>query len=293
MIRLFNRFELKYLLHVNKAEAIMRDLALHTERDEHDGPDGYRIASLYYDSPELDFFWDKIEGIKFRRKVRIRVYPQQGYENVTQAMVEIKQRMNKTVQKRRLILPLDDAYELCKGKLDLSSQLDPLDQTVASEVAYLVQAKHLKPTCLIEYTRRAFVGTKYNPGLRITFDTQLKCRIKDLELRHNSVNRYFLPPDWCIMEVKVNDTVPDWVSSLLIHHNCELHRVSKYCAGLAMAKNIQVTHLAVSPHSNIDTPVQVTQDLSGVFPKITRSLSSKPLTDHLATDWQQSYGIQG
>lgn len=274
MIRLFNRFELKYLMPVSKAWDIIKDLEGQTEPDAHAGPDGYRIGSLYYDSPDYDFFWDKIEGLRFRRKIRIRVYPRDGrYEDVTVAMVEIKQRTNKTVQKRRLQLPLQEAFDLCAGEL-ARTDLDRTDEAVASEVQYLVQAMHLRPSCLIEYHRRAFVGTRYNPGLRITFDTELKCRVKDLQLEHTAVNRYFLPPDWCIMEVKVDEAVPDWVSSLLIRHNCELHRVSKYCAGLALAKKIQVTHLALSPHPALDSARQL--QLSQSFPKVTAELPPEP-----------------
>lgn len=293
MIRRFNRFELKYILSIQQAEAIMQDLAAQTLPDAHSGPDGYRISSLYYDSPELDFFWDKIEGVKFRRKIRVRIYPQVDKAPET-AMVEIKQRINKTVQKRRLILPLDQAYRLCEESIDLPG-LDAIDETVASEIRYLVQAKHLVPSCIIEYNRKAFVGTAYNPGLRITFDTHLKCRIKDLRLEHDSLNRYFLPPDWVIMEVKVDETVPDWVSSLLISHNCELNRVSKYCAGLAFSKNIQVTHLAISPHANdiahdrlSHEPAAKTQNLAEVFPKTTRELP--PLPRHLPHLPEQFYG---
>lgn len=270
MIRLFNRFELKYLIPATKALDIIADLEGQTLPDAHGGREGYHIGSLYYDSPDYDFFWDKIEGLKFRRKIRIRVYPKDGfYENVSEAMVEIKQRMNKTVQKRRLLLPLQDAFDLCSGEFSHSA-LDATDESVASEVQYLVQAMHLRPSCLIEYHRKAFVGRRYNPGLRITFDTQLKCRTKDLQLSHTAVNRHFLPPDWCVMEVKVDEAVPDWVSSLLIRHNCELHRISKYCAGLALAKKIQVTHLALSPHPELDTARQL--HLSQTFPKVTADL---------------------
>lgn len=277
MIRRFNRFELKYILSVHQAEAIMQDLKSQTLPDTHGGPDGYRISSLYYDSPELDFFWDKIEGVKFRRKIRVRIYPELGKVPEV-AMVEIKQRINKTVQKRRLVLPLQDAYSLCEDHFDTSG-LDPIDESVASEIKYLVQAKHLTPSCIIDYSRKAFVGTNYNPGLRITFDSHLKCRIKDLRLEHDSVNRYFLPPDWVIMEVKVDETVPDWVSSLLISHNCELNRVSKYCAGLAFSKNIQVTHLAISPRANeiaqdrLHETAAKTQQLAPLFP--TRELPNQ------------------
>ncbi|MGV3524738.1 MAG: VTC domain-containing protein [Candidatus Sericytochromatia bacterium] len=247
MIRRFNRFELKYILEMGKANALMRELALLTEPDPHDGNVGYAISSLYYDSPELDFFWAKIEGIKYRRKIRIRVYPGDAPDALAQAMVEIKQRINKTVQKRRLRLPLEEAYQLCKGRME-RLDLDPVDQTVASEIQYLVQAKHLQPTAVIAYFRRAFMGTIYNPGLRITFDTHLKVRTHSLKLENSGAETYFLDPDWCIMEIKVNDTVPDWVSSLLTQYNCQLNRVSKYCAGLAHAKQLHVAPLVHNAH---------------------------------------------
>ncbi len=281
MIRRFNRFELKYLLPVSKAEALIGDLAGRTEPDEHGGFSGYPIRSLYYDSPDLDFFWDKIEGVKFRRKVRLRVYP--STQPILTGMVEIKQRINKTVQKRRLSLPLEAAYHLCEGNLE-HTPADPADARVASEVRYLVQAKHLQPTCMIDYHRRAFVGNEYNPGLRITFDTHLQCRIKGLRVEQTGESRYFLPPDWCILEVKVNETVPDWVSSLLISHNCELNRVSKYCAGVALSKGIQVTHLAVGPSEGV-----IPDDERAIFPRLTQNLILPPSTAPL--EQRHLYGM--
>ena len=103
MIKRFNRYELKYVLPVQKSQQIAEDLRAFTRPDAHGEAEGYRVVSLYYDSPWLDFFWAKIEGIKFRRKVRIRIYPDDLVGG--QAMVEIKQRINRTVQKRRLPMP--------------------------------------------------------------------------------------------------------------------------------------------------------------------------------------------
>lgn len=245
MIRRFNRFELKYILELGKAHQIMRDLAPFIEPDPHGGELGYRVCSLYYDSPDLDFFWAKIEGIKYRRKVRLRIYPPADLSQIEQAMVEIKQRINRSVQKRRLQLTLDQAYLLCQGKYE-DPNLDFLDQQVASEIKYLVQAMHLRPTCIINYHRRAFIGHVYNHGLRITFDTDLTCRTRDLRIESEAENQHFLSPDLCVMEIKVNETVPDWVASLLNSHNCQLHRISKYCTGLAQQYQLPVMPLAHS-----------------------------------------------
>jgi SPX domain protein involved in polyphosphate accumulation len=251
MIKRFNRYELKYIVRIDEVERIIEDLRSMTEPDAHGGLEGYRVVSLYYDSPGLDFFWDKIEGIKFRRKVRLRIYPGEDIEAVEEGMVEIKQRINRTVQKRRLKLPLEEAEQLCAGSLE-RDDLDPLDRQVASEVQYIVQAMHLMPTCITAYRRRAFVGGLYDAGLRITFDVDVGCRVHGLKVNHNTENHLFLPPDWSIMEVKANEAVPDWVTSLLARHGCQLRRVSKYCAGLALGRGLNVMPLAISPVAGME-----------------------------------------
>lgn len=231
MIRRFNRFELKYIIDGAKRDAISRDLAEQMLPDPHGGRDGsYRVTSLYYDSPGVSCFWSKVEGIKYRRKVRIRTYGAYAGED-DRVMVEIKQRINRTVQKRRLVTPLDTAYALCEGNGAALFQ-DPEDSAVAAEVTLLARWLQLGPACVISYLRQAWVGSRYEPGLRLTFDQDLSCRGPEHGLGRGSTARSFLPPDRLIMEVKANDTVPLWVTHLLGRHGCSLHRVSKYCLGL-------------------------------------------------------------
>src|SRR5690349_17441490 len=135
MIRRFNRYELKYVIPIWKARLMLSELKLHAVPDAHAGETGYPLVSLYYDSPELDCFWTKVDGLKYRRKVRIRIYPEADIETTSHGMVEIKQRTNRTVKKRRLKLPLDLAHRLCIGELDLEELrgIDALDHEVASE----------------------------------------------------------------------------------------------------------------------------------------------------------------
>jgi SPX domain protein involved in polyphosphate accumulation len=247
MIRRFNRYELKYVLRTAQCDAIIADLDGLATPDEHGGAQGYRVVSLYYDSPSLDAFWAKIDGIKFRRKLRLRIYSDPDIERTAHGMVEIKQRINRTVQKKRIELPLPLAEQLCAGSLALKD-LDELDQEVASEVQYLVNAMHLQPTAITAYHRRAFVGNRYDSGLRITFDAHLAGRMHALRVNQDAQNHAIAPPEWCVMEVKSNDAVPDWVTSLLARHGCQLQRVSKYCAVVAKLSNLQVSQ-QVFPHS--------------------------------------------
>lgn len=246
MIRRFNRYELKYILPVSQCARIIDELKHQIPPDSHGGERGYPLVSLYYDSPQLDCFWAKIEGIRFRRKVRLRIYPGEDITKVTRGAIEIKQRINKTVQKRRLELPLEQAERLCAGQLDIVG-LDEMDAQVAHEVTYLSRMLSLQPTAITAYWRRAFEGQEENAGVRVTFDTLVAARIHALSVNAPAVNRLILPADYGIMEVKADDRVPEWATSLLARHDCQLNRVSKYCAGVAQLHNLNVLPLALSP----------------------------------------------
>ena len=233
MIKRFNRYELKYLVDARRYRGITKDLAHFMIPDAHGDADGfYRVTSLYYDSPDLSAYWSKLDGLKFRRKLRIRIYPGRDIRRITTGFVEIKQRINRTVQKRRVLLPLDQARSLCSGDV-VPAELDARDAATASEVLYLVRTQHLRPRCVVSYRRQAFMGGRYERGMRLTFDMKLQGRTHALEVNELAKNRYCMPPDWFIMEVKVNERVPNWMVAVLAKHECQLQRVSKYCAVMA------------------------------------------------------------
>jgi hypothetical protein len=236
MIRRFNRYELKYLIPGAVRDAMIPSMLGYMQPDREGGPDGaYAVTSLYYDTFDLSCYRAKIDGINYRRKLRIRRYGAASADRPV--MVEIKQRINRTTQKRRLALPLDRAYALCDGGLDERFE-DPLDQSVAEEVAFLVGARQLGPKCVISYRRRAFVGSSFEPGLRITFDENLRVSDASRGLSDGAARHLFLRPDCAVLEVKSNDVVPLWVSRLLAAHSCTVVRYSKYCAGIARLRGL-------------------------------------------------------
>ncbi|HKO90977.1 MAG TPA: polyphosphate polymerase domain-containing protein [Polyangiaceae bacterium] len=253
MIRRFNRFELKYILPLTQSARLMDELREHISPDRQGAAGGYPVVSLYYDSPDFECFWSKIEGLKYRRKVRLRIYPGQDIRQAENAAVEIKQRINKTVQKRRLSLPLARAEALCEGEFELDG-LDALDSQVAREVLFLRHSLALRPTAITAYQRRAFEGSHENAGLRVTFDTQVAARMHALQVNESAINRLIVPEDWCIVEVKANERVPEWVASLLARHRCQLGRISKYCAGVAQIRNFGVLPLALHPRLPFPVP---------------------------------------
>ncbi len=252
------RYELKYIIRREQQQEILADLLPYVVPDGHgDELGSYTITSLYYDTADFKAYWDKIEGHRFRRKVRLRVYGAGPVTPETACFVEIKQRLNNMVQKKRTLLPYAqatdmDTYDALDNEHGINptgTTEDPAKQAVLQEVQYLYQQLHLQPACIVRYNRIAFNGRDANPDLRITFDTELRSRVHDLSLLSTGFadNSYFLPPLWAIMEIKVNRTAPYWLAQVLRAHGVTAHRFSKYCTGLehCHGQNLR-QHIAVA-----------------------------------------------
>ena len=108
------RYELKYVLTAEQAAAVRADLASYVEPDEHgDAQGAYRITSLYYDTPDYRAYWDKLEGHKVRRKVRVRIYGDTWRMADASCYLEIKHRVNQRMGKRRAQAALCACHRLC------------------------------------------------------------------------------------------------------------------------------------------------------------------------------------
>lgn len=239
IIRSFNRFELKYLIPLKTADAFKKELGAYLVPDHHGDGGSYPLTSLYYDSPDLRFYWEKVEGIKFRRKLRIRVYGELAdLTPETPVFIEIKQRLDRVTQKRRIILPYQAALDLCDHQLD--PQCTAQDRLVVDEIRGMLAQYRLQPASVVSYARQALVGTDYDIGLRVTFDTNLRFAGSHLQLHDTQPEGYLFPPDWTVMEIKVNERIPYWLTELVARHNLRLTRVSKYARSIELIKSMPV-----------------------------------------------------
>ncbi len=237
-IRKFNRFELKYLITLQQAEQFKSALRAYLVPDEYGSSKGrYALTSLYYDSPDLRCYWEKEYGLRFRRKLRIRRY--ETDEPLTEAspvFVEIKQRIDRVTQKRRVVLPYGDALRLCNDR-QLPECTDE-DRATIEEIYVFLWQYNLRPVCLVHYDRQALIGSEYDIGLRVTFDTDLSFQSQCLHLHESCSYLPILPANQVVMEIKVNECVPTWLTGLIADHNLNLVRVSKYCRSIEAARNM-------------------------------------------------------
>ncbi len=217
----FNRWELKYLVHVKTMYQIMDAIKEYCQPDEN-GTDGmYKISSLYYDTGDFKFYHEKADGQKFRQKLRLRKYAADS-EN---SFFEIKQRYNSTVMKKRVKMADEDALKLARGQSEPG--VYKYNQGVIEQIEYLLSVHSLVPKLNVSYMRRAFMG-RYEDDLRVTFDTNLKCSRHNDELNQ----KYMIHPSYAVMEIKADERVPMWLIRVIQKYNLEANRVSKYCLGV-------------------------------------------------------------
>jgi SPX domain protein involved in polyphosphate accumulation len=260
-IRKFNRFELKYLITLQQAERFKTALRAFLSADEHGNNHGrYTLTSLYYDSPDFRCYQEKVDGIKFRRKLRIRRYETgEPLTDASPVFVEIKQRIDRVTQKRRVKLTYPQALRLCNDRQIPDHEAS--DKALIDEIFVFVLQYNLRPVSIVRYDRQAFIGTEYDIGLRVTFDTNLSFQTHQLHLHDQPSGLPMLPPDQVVMEIKVNERIPYWLTEMIAAHNLQMIRVSKYCRSIEAAQNLPGNHwrnpLAESARDVLSTSLSV------------------------------------
>lgn len=227
----FNRYEIKYYLPESSISEFRERVQARMGMDANDNDRSRRITSLYYDSRDLRFYWEKIEGIRFRRKLRIRAYGEpENINDDTTVFVEIKQRVNRVTQKRRIPLTYKEARMLCDERKDPENPA--VQQAFINEVLSLSETADLEPKVITTYHREAFVGVDADLGLRITLDHRVQGRGSDFDLGARADNKFIIPPHISIIEVKANERVPTWFTDLAAELSLDVVRVSKYCKAI-------------------------------------------------------------
>lgn len=115
--------------------------------------------------------------------------------------VEIKQRVNRVTQKRRITLPYGVARQLCDERkmVDHSAK----ENAFIQEVLELVVRLDLQPTAITGYQREALVGRDADTGLRVTFDRRIRGRDRDFHFgTPTPENRFTIPPHMTVMEYR-------------------------------------------------------------------------------------------
>ncbi len=224
----FKRYEKKYLLNQEQYEIIKNHLPEFMKQDEYGK---YPICNLYYDTDHYDLIRRSIEKPVYKEKFRIRSYgvPQDNHN----IYLEIKKKYSDIVYKRRLSMQVARAIAYLNAKFDKEPfadiHLDMFEGNVQilKEIDYFLEFYQPVPKEYIRYDRIAYYGIE-NPNLRLTIDTDIRYREYDLDLRAGEHGENLLKEGQYLMEIKIPDAMPLWMTKLLNEHKIYPTSFSKY-----------------------------------------------------------------
>jgi len=223
-----NRYEVKYFVATARVPELAAEWSGYTRRDPHsEGARGYPIYSVYWDTDDLRFFWEKVEGVKYRRKLRFR-----RYGSSDEVFVEVKQREDRTLHKRRLRWPAERVARVFGtggGGVDWAGAAE---HPVATEVGLMIDRLRLRPRMSVSYRRLALFGA-FDPELRITFDGRIHYHPSHFDIeRPFDAGRYVLDPRITVLEIKYDHRAPLWLTKAICRHGLKMVRMSKYCSAV-------------------------------------------------------------
>ncbi len=211
-IEVFNRYENKYLLDARTTGLLREKLAEHMDLDAFNrNGQTYTIANIYYDTSDSQLIRTSLQKPAFKEKLRLRAYGVPGLDDTV--YLEIKKKFRGLVNKRRSKLQLAQAYSFVEsGKLPEEKPCQ--NRQVLREIAYLLQQYQLLPQLYLAYDRLAYFDRE-DPDLRISFDTNIRCRRTELRLEAGDWGEPLLGPGQWLMEIKVAGNMPFWLARLL------------------------------------------------------------------------------
>ena len=198
------RHELKHRLDAAEAEALARRLRRVLPLDAHGGEHGYRVTSLYFDTPYDETFLEKVNGLSRREKFRLRYYG----TDVSRVRLERKSKAAGLGFKSRSELTREQAERLVAGDADV---LLAVGGEAAAELYLRMCTRLLRPRTVVSYDRLAF---SYAPGnVRVTIDTRLRAGMSVGDFLRPDALMLPVDPGLAILEVKWDRFLPDVVAA--------------------------------------------------------------------------------
>jgi len=225
------RQEKKYLLSVPDGQKLYARLSSCMVQDEHNGPHGYLVRSLYFDSLNDGDYWDKVNGVELRQKLRLRVYsPEADF-----AMLEMKQKEGACQKKRSLRVSREDARRLCRGDY---GPLLKYHEPFAAECYGMMRCKCYQPKTVVEYRRRAFLARENH--IRITLDSHITATEAHWDVFAPDLARVpVLDPFNLILEIKYTGFLLSYIKELAGTANRSELAQSKYCLARSVGLRFQ------------------------------------------------------
>lgn len=201
----FRRIEKKYIVDEPTYEKLIKKLDGHFVKDRY-----YKstICNIYYDTPSHQLVRNSIEKPVYKEKLRVRSYGVPNNEDMV--FVELKKKYKGVVYKRRIEMTLAQTRDFFAGK-----EVPHNNPQIENELKYFLKFyEGIAPAMYLSYDRLAYCGAE-DPSLRLTFDTHILYREEQKELDKGIWGKELLPAGVRVMEIKIPNAMPLWLSAIL------------------------------------------------------------------------------
>lgn len=215
------RHELKFLCSEQELRLIESRIRHICRKDAHAGEDGvYHIRSMYFDTPNNEFYYENEAGTDPRHKYRIRIY------NGNDGIIKLERKSTAHGMKKKDVCTI--TKEQCECLLENRAVSDCEDnQKVLAEFLTERQMKLLTPKVIVEYVRTPYVYPVGN--VRITFDRNISSAANKKFLEKNIPLRAIMPEGMHVLEVKYDEILPYAILELIdSEHRLRRTSFSKY-----------------------------------------------------------------
>ena len=196
---IFKRVEQKYVLTEQEYKLLFKKINKHLKKDKYFKS---TICNIYFDTINNDLIINSLEKPIFKEKIRLRSYQVPNIND--DVFLEIKEKYNVIVGKRRIKIKLKDFYTY------LETNNYDKDNQIMNEINYYFKYYDLKPAIYIAYDRLSYCGVDDN-SLRITIDSNLRSRNSDLNLELGDAGKCYFKDKNYIMEIKTLGSMPLWL----------------------------------------------------------------------------------
>jgi len=243
-IQSFSRYEFKFLLNKDKARLIENESQYFMKFDKNANKNSdykYFVRSLYFDDINSSNFYEKVDGMKIRKKYRLRTYSK--INNSTNLIfLEMKGRINQRTYKNRTLINSSDLHIFFDKKkyvnlLDIYGK----NNLVINNFLFDTYRKNIFPRVLIDYKRKPYINQN-GLNFRLTFDT---------EIMSSKTNRLFdndnllfweeCKSGYTVLEVKFERSITPWFHRIIQNYNLKRMSISKFVMGVEQSKIAQET----------------------------------------------------
>lgn len=214
------RHELKYIIRPSIASVLQKKLSMIMDIDTNSIYEDhtYQIRSLYFDNDTSDAYYEKLNGVLYREKYRIRYYN----EDDSFIRLERKLKHNNLTSKDQIEITREICDKIVNGEIEKLEGTGLLEEFLND-----MKRKHLKPSVIVDYKRLAY--TYPISDVRITFDSKIKSGRYQYELFNYELPTYeVLEEKEIVLEVKFNEVLPEAIAIILSSVPMYRQAVSKF-----------------------------------------------------------------